>query len=69
VTNTVIAIAVSNTGRHLQGGNPVEFLLSTREITDDIPADVVGECVAEAVHKAGYDPTTIRFKVRFEQVL
>lgn len=65
----VLAIATSMQGRHLRGGNPVEDLVERREITDDIPADVIGECVATVVQRAwraGYDPTTIMFKVRFE---
>lgn len=38
---------------------PRSDLSSVREITDDLPSDVIGECVTEATHKAwsaGFDP-------------
>lgn len=38
---------------------PVTSLSAIRDITEDLPADVIGECVAEAVQKAwrdGADP-------------
>jgi len=39
---------------------------SVRKITDDLPADVIGECVTEAVHnawKSGFDPAVSPFCV------
>jgi hypothetical protein len=38
---------------------PVSRFQVIKDITDDLPADVIGECVTEAVHKAwfaGHDP-------------
>ena len=46
-------------------GTPGHFI-ETREITHDLPADVIGECVTEAVHRAwraGYDPARNGFIV------
>jgi hypothetical protein len=39
-----------------------------RNITDDLPQDVIGEAVTESANKAwkaGIDPTTVRFIVEF----
>lgn len=45
---------------------PASEFASVRGITDDLPGEVVGECVAEAVHKAwkaGFDPALPPFIV------
>lgn len=39
---------------------------SEREITDDLPVDVIGECIAEAVNnvwRQGIDPANKLFRV------
>jgi hypothetical protein len=44
---------------------PSKFM-AERAITDDLPAEVIGECVTEAVHKAwksGFDPAIAPFQV------
>lgn len=45
---------------------PCTHLQSGRDITDDLPADVIGECVTEAVSNAwknGFDPVAPEFVV------
>lgn len=45
---------------------PFSDCLSERDITEDLPPNIIGECVAEATNLAwnkGYDPTVPPFVV------
>ena len=73
MTKTAIVIATSTRGGVLVGGNPPTPSVHQREITDDFHNNqnrlIIGAAVADAVEhawKAGHDPTTITFKLRFE---
>lgn len=55
---------------HVQGAHPAlaEPINHIGDITDDLPADVMGEILADAVQKAwraGCDPTHCKVEVSF----